>query len=60
MEPMVLDDLYFIDLEVWMFVNEIVMMEAWTNGAYGIGWYIFYCFRSLDVCKQNRCNGGLD
>ena len=35
MEPMVLDDLYFI-LEVWMLVNEIVIMEALTNGAYGI------------------------
>ena len=22
MEPIVLDDLYFVDLEVWMFVNE--------------------------------------
>ena len=35
MEPMVFDDLYFI-LEVWMFVNEIDIMEALTNGAYGI------------------------
>ena len=33
MEPTVLNYRYFIDLEVWMFVNEIVMMEAWTNGA---------------------------
>ena len=32
MEPMVLDDIYFI-LEFWMFVNEIVIMKALTNGA---------------------------
>ena len=36
MEPTVLDDIYFI-LEVWMFVNEIVIMEALTNGAYSNG-----------------------
>ena len=37
MEPTVMDDIYFIDLEVWMFVNKIVLMEAWTYGAYSIG-----------------------
>ena len=37
MEPTVLDDIYFVDLEVWMFVNEIVIMEALTNRAYSIG-----------------------
>ena len=37
MEPTVLDDIYFIDLEFWSCVNEIVIMEAWTNGAYSIG-----------------------
>ena len=37
MEPTVMDDKYFIDLEVWMCVNEIVIMEALTNGAYSIG-----------------------
>ena len=36
MEPMVFDDLYFVDLEVWMFVNEIIITEALTNGAYSI------------------------
>ena len=37
MEPTVLDDIYFIVLEVWMFVNEIVIMEALINGAYSNG-----------------------
>jgi hypothetical protein len=37
MELRVLDDVYFIDLEVWSCVNEIVIMEALTNGAYSIG-----------------------
>ena len=37
MEPMVLYDIYFIDLEVWMFVNKIVVMEALNNGVYSIG-----------------------
>ena len=28
MEPRVLNDIYIINLEFWMFVNEIVIMEA--------------------------------
>ena len=32
----VLDDIYFI-LDVWSCVNEIVMMDALTNGAQSIG-----------------------
>jgi hypothetical protein len=36
MEPIVLDDIYFI-LDVWICVNEIVIMEAWINGVYSIG-----------------------
>ena len=40
MEPTILDDIYCIDLEVLMFVNEIVIMEAVTNEVYSIVWYI--------------------
>ena len=38
MEPTVFDYIYFIDLEFWVFVNEIFTIEAWTSGAiYSIG-----------------------
>ena len=47
MEPTVLDDINFINLEFWSCVNEIVIMEAWTNGAQSIGRYILYV---LEVC----------
>ena len=36
MELIVLDDIYFIDLEFWMCVIKLVIGEAWTNGVYSI------------------------